>query len=132
MNFLEFVSDDYVFFRAEHFFKGFFLNRVPLLKKLGLREIVTFKAVYGTLNDSNNPALTEGIPNFTFNAEDVPLTYTFTEGRPYFEASIGFSNIFKFLRVDLIRRLNYLEHPNVPELFDVEGLGIRARLKVEF
>ena len=132
MNFLEFVSDDYVFFRAEHFFKGFFLNRVPLLKKLGLREIVTFKAVYGTLNDSNNPALTDGIPDFTVNAENIPLTYTFTEGRPYFEASIGISNIFKFLRVDLIRRLNYLEHPNVPELFDVEGLGIRARLKVEF
>ena len=132
MNFLEFVSDDYVFFRAEHFFKGFFLNRVPLLKKLGLREIVSFKAVYGTLNDSNNPALNPSIPNFTVNSEDVPLTYTFEDGVPYIEASIGLSNIFKVLRVDLVRRLNYLDHPNVPNLFNVRGLGLRARFKVEF
>jgi len=132
MNFLEFVSDDYVFFRAEHFFKGFFLNRVPLLKKLGLREIASFKAVYGTLNDENNPALNRGIPNFTENDQGIPLTYTFEDGVPYIEASIGVSNIFKVLRVDLVRRLTYLDHPNVPNLFNVEGLGIRARFKVEF
>ena len=132
MNFLEFVSDDYVFFRAEHFFKGFFLNRVPLLKKLGLREIASFKAVYGTLSDSNNPALNSSIPNYTLNAEDIPLTYTFEDGVPYIEASIGVSNIFKVLRIDLVRRLTYLDHPNVPNLFNVEGLGIRARFKVEF
>ncbi|MEL6123235.1 MAG: DUF5686 family protein, partial [Bacteroidota bacterium] len=39
MNFLEFVSDQHVFLRAEHFFKGFFFNKIPLFKKLQLREI---------------------------------------------------------------------------------------------
>ncbi|MFT6807361.1 MAG: hypothetical protein ACJA01_000581, partial [Saprospiraceae bacterium] len=27
---------------------------------------------------------------------------------------------------------NYLDHPDVPELFGVKGLGLRARVKVEF
>ena len=115
----------------EHFFKGFFFNRIPLLKNLGLREIATFKAVYGRLSDSNNPALDNGLVNYTFNEDGDPLTYTF-DGAPYMEGSIGITNIFKVLRVDLVKRLNYLDHPDVPSLFNTKGLGIRARFKVEF
>jgi hypothetical protein len=32
---------------------------------------------------------------------------------PYMEFAAGVENIFKCLRVDYIRRLNYLDHPNV-------------------
>ncbi len=131
MNFLEFVSDQHVFIRAEHFFKGFFFNRIPLLKKLQLREIATFKLTYGSLSDRNNPAINRELPVFSVDENGTPLTYNYDEGA-YMEGSIGISNIFKVLRIDLVKRFNYLDHPNVPELFGVKGLGLRARMKVEF
>lgn len=131
MNFMEFVSDTYVFLRMEHYFKGFFFNRVPLLKRLGLREVATFKMVYGGISDHNNPAINTELPAFTFNSDDKPLTYTFGN-QPYMEGSVGITNIFKVLRLDLVKRINYLDNPDVPTLFKVRGLGIRARFKVEF
>ena len=54
-----------------------------------------------------------------------PTTYTL-EKKPYIEASVGISNIFRFFRVDLVKRLSYLEHQNV------SGMGIRARFKFDF
>ncbi|MDG2451092.1 MAG: DUF5686 family protein [Saprospiraceae bacterium] len=131
MNFLEFTADQYAFFRAEHFFKGFFFNRIPLFKKLKLREVASFKMVYGSLSDGNNPALNSSLPNFMNNEDGVPLTYDF-DGTPYMEGSVGITNIFRVLRVDVVKRLNYLENPEIPTLFGVKGLGIRARFKVEF
>lgn len=131
MNFLEFVSDQQVFIRAEHFFKGFIFNRLPLFKKLKLREVATFKMVYGSLSDSNDPNQDPSIPRFDVDKEGRSLTYLFTDG-PYIEGSVGITNIFKVLRLDLVKRFSYLDHPNVPELFGKKGLGIRARIKVEF
>jgi hypothetical protein len=124
MNFLEFVSDHYAAFTIDHGFNGFFLNKVPLLKHLQLREYVSFKAIYGGVRAENNPQYHPNLLPFPVNAAGVPTTYTF--GRvPYAEGSIGLGNIFKFLRIDLVRRFNYLDHPNVPKY------GIRAKLKVE-
>ena len=131
MNFLEFVSDQQVFVRAEHFFKGFFFNRIPLFKKLKLREVATFKMVYGSLSDGNNPNLSAGIPAFDTNENGAPITYLFNDG-PYMEGSFGITNIFRVLRLDLVKRFSYLDNPEVPTLFGVDGLGIRARFKVEF
>ena len=42
------------------------------------------------------------------------------------EASVGVANIFKLIRVDLVKRLSYLDHPNVSQW------GIRARFKFDF
>jgi hypothetical protein len=124
MNFLEFVSDHYAAINIDHGFNGFFLNKVPLLKHLQLREYVSFKAIYGGVRSENNPQNNSSLLPFPVNADGVPTTYTF--GRvPYAEGSIGLGNIFKFLRVDLVRRFNYLDHPNVPTY------GIRAKLRVE-
>jgi hypothetical protein len=131
MNFLEFVGDSFVFLRIEHFFKGFFFNKIPLFKKLKLRELATFKLVYSRMSDSNDPALNPGLPQFDRLIDGTSLTYTLEE-RPYMEGSIGVYNIFRVLRIDLVKRLNYLDNPDVPELFGVKGLGIRARFKVDF
>ncbi len=46
--------------------------------------------------------------------------------RPYIEGSVGIENIFKLVRVDLVRRFDYLEHPNTPKW------GIRARVVFTF
>ena len=131
MNFLEFVGDEQIFFRAEHFFKGFFFNKIPLFKKLKFREVISFKMVYGSLSDGNNPNETLGIPEFDTTTNDASLTYLFTDG-PYMEGSVGITNILRVLRIDLVKRFNYLDNPNVPSMFGKAGLGIRARFKVEF
>ncbi len=125
MNFLEFVSDQYVSINIDHSFNGFILNKIPLIKKLKFREIITFKALYGGLRDANNPDLNEGLFKFPVGDDLVPLTYTF-EGKPYIEASLGLSNILRIFRVDLVKRLTYLENPNVSDF----GIRIQFRFDI--
>ncbi|MBK7936427.1 MAG: carboxypeptidase-like regulatory domain-containing protein [Lewinellaceae bacterium] len=125
MNFLEFVSDKYASVNMTHSFGGFFFNRVPLLRKLKWREMVSFKALWGGLDESNRPTEINGLLRFPVDENGTPLTYSL-EKQPYMEASVGVGNIFKVLRIDYVRRLNYLDHPNVARW------GIRARVKMEF
>lgn len=125
MNFLEFVSDKYASINMTHTFGGFFFNRVPVLRRLKWREVVSFKALWGGLDESNRPTEANGLLHFPTDANGAPLTYTL-EKQPYMEASVGVANIFKVLRIDYVRRLNYLDHPNVAKW------GIRARFKLEF
>lgn len=133
MNYQEFVNDQYFSISIEHYFKGFFFNKIPLLKKLKLREVVTFKGIYGGLTDNNDPnALgNESFIQFVRNNDGEPVTYTL-EDKPYMEASVGIMNILKFGRIDVVRRLTYLDNPEVPEVFGVRGLGVRAKLAFEF
>ncbi len=131
VNFLEFSSDEYFTWNTEHYFNGFFFNRIPLFRKLKLREVISFKGLYGRLTDKNNPEEDESLIQFLKDDAGEPVTYTLEE-KPYIEVSVGVTNIFKFLRVDLVRRLTYLDNPNVPELWGVKGLAIRGRFHVEF
>ncbi|PAC28639.1 hypothetical protein BWI92_18830 [Flectobacillus sp. BAB-3569] len=125
MNFLEFVSDQYAGLFVDHYFNGFFFNKIPLVKKLKLREIITFKALYGSLSDKNNPNVNPDLYKFPTNEEGQVLTHSLSNG-PYMEASIGIGNILKFFRVDLVKRLSYLDNPQVSEY------GIRGRFKMDF
>jgi hypothetical protein len=125
MNFLEFVSDQYVSVNIDHNFNGFFFNKIPLLKHLKLRDVMSFKALYGNVTNANNPVVTEGLMNFPMDENGNAATYTLNQ-KPYMEMSVGVSNIFKLFRIDLVRRLTYLDHPNVSEY------GIRARFKFDF
>lgn len=125
MNFLEFVSDHYVSINIDHNFNGFFFNKVPLIKKLKLREVVSFKALYGGLRNENNPNFQSGLYQLPVYENGAQRTYALGN-EPYMEGSIGVGNIFKLLRVDLVKRFNYLNHPEVSEW------GIRARVKFDF
>ncbi|MDB5133089.1 MAG: hypothetical protein JWR02_2838 [Mucilaginibacter sp.] len=112
MNFLEFVSDRYESLNIDQHFNGFFFNKIPLFKKLKWREVASVKAIYGGLSDNNNPALHPSLYQLPVTATGQPITYAL--GRtPYIEGSIGIENIFKFVRVDLVRRFTYLDHPEV-------------------
>lgn len=125
MNFLEFVSDQYVSLNIDHDFNGFFFNRIPLIRKLKLRETFNVRVLYGGVRDENDPRKTDGLIAFPTDEFGNPTTFTL-EDEPYVEASIGVANLFKFFRVDLVKRLNYLDNPNVSDL------GVRARFKVYF
>jgi hypothetical protein len=112
MNFLEFVSDQYASINAEYCFNGFILNKVPLIKKLKLRELLTCKVLYGGLSNTNNPDYHNDLLKFPTDVNGIPLTYTLDK-QPYVEAGIGVSNIFKIFRVDFVKRFSYLNNPYI-------------------
>lgn len=120
MRALEFVTDQYVSFYLTYYMKGLILNRIPGVKWLRLREVISFSGVYGGLTDKNNPTLN---PNglYRFPEGTSPLGST-----PYLEASVGLENIFKILRIDYYRRLTYLDQPNIKK-----G-GVRIALRFSF
>jgi hypothetical protein len=124
MNFLEFVSDRYVALNVDHCFNGFIFNKIPLLKKLKLRELVTCKVVYGRVSDRNNPEYHDNLLKFPSDPNGVPLTYTL-DNKPYVEASVGVSNILRIFRIDLIKRFTYMSNPNVDET------GIRIQFRID-
>lgn len=125
MNFLEFVSDKYASVSVTHNLGGFIFNRIPLLRRLKWREMMSFKGLWGGLDASNRPTADNGLLHFPTDANGTPLSYGLG-AKPYMEASLGIGNIFKVLRVDYVQRLSYLDHPNVAKW------GIRARVKMEF
>jgi hypothetical protein len=107
MDFFEFAADQYVSFDYEHQFNGLIMNRIPLAKKLKLRSFVNTKAVYGTMSQANRNLMPLDNPGFT-------NPNFFDNGKPYVEMGYGLENIFRFIRVDFIHRVTYLDdnHPN--------------------
>lgn len=107
LDYYEFVTDTYASLHIEHSFNGRFLSRVPLIRKLNLREIVGIKGVWGEISDAN----------VALNASNINYVAP-TKG--YFEYSVGIGNIFKVLRIDFSWRGNYKDVPNANN-FAIKG-----------
>lgn len=114
MNFFEFISDYYLSGFATHHFDGFFLDKIPLLRKLKWREVAQVKAVWGELQTSN------------LNLQANQSLFYSLNKKPYVEAGLGVENIFKILRVDFLWRMSYLENPNISKF------GIRGSFQLTF
>jgi hypothetical protein len=114
MNYYEFVSDQYASLFVVHHFEGFFLDKVPLLRKLKWREVASLRGVYGSLAQENLDILV--------NPDDIGSL----SAKPYAEASFGIENIFRFIRFDFMYRLAYLDNPNISKF------GIRGSLQFQF
>ena len=117
MEFYEFASDTWTTLFYEHNFGGFFLGKIPILKRLRWREIISLKAAYGTLSEKNNGILTSD------RAPGAPLLFPSGMGslnKPYVEMGCGISNIFNILRVDTIWRMT---HRNIQ---DASGNIVRS------
>lgn len=108
LDYYEFVSDTYASFHLLHNFGGRIFSRIPLLRDLDLREIVGFRAVYGTISEKN---ISLNASNITYLApEDI-----------YWEWSVGVGNIFRIFRIDFNFRGNYLDLPEARK-FGVTGI----------
>lgn len=106
MNFGEFVSDRYAAIQYRQYLEGFLLNRIPLLNKLKWRLLATSNVIVGGMRPSNRNLISQFSPS---GVEALPAGY-FRNSKPYIELGYGVENIFKFLRVDFIHRVSYLEN----------------------
>lgn len=117
MRFFEFVSDRYVGLQYTQNFEGLLINSIPLLRDLNCRLVGTTNILFGSLSNKN----IETIPRTA-----VLETRGLNPAIPYVEVGYGLENIFKFLRVDVIHRLTYLDNRNPQRV----GLRFSAQIKL--
>ena len=121
MSAMEFVNDQYLSWDVTYWGNGVLMNRLPLIKKLKLREVISMRGLWGSLSDKNNPAKNNDL--FVFPAETLSQTM---EKTPYMEMAVGLDNIFTILRVDYVWRLSYRHTPGV------DRNGVRIQLHFTF
>ena len=114
MDYYEFLSDRWLTAFYEHNFNGFFLGKIPWVKKLDLREVATVKMAWGTLTDANSIHAPFFLPASSKTLE-----------KPYVEVGVGISNILRILRVDFFWRLTHREDAK-------KNFAVNVGIDVEF
>ena len=114
MDFYEFASDTWGTLFLEHNFKGFFLGKIPLMKRLQWREIFSLKVAYGTLSKRNDGRTDILLPNASglIDPSGITAPMLFPRGmgslrKPYMEMGVGVSNILRVFRVDFCWRMTH-------------------------
>lgn len=110
MQYLEFASDRFVNIFAEYSMSGFIFNKIPGIRRLQFRELLTFKSCWGAMEHSHLLSFPE---------------YTKTPVVPYIEAGVGITNVLKLIRIEYIWRLNHVLESN-------ENSGLFFRFQFEF
>lgn len=106
MDFFEFSADRFFEIRYNHSFEGFFLNRIPLLRKLKLRSIASANILWGGLRHENIQ-----ISQFELNELGDPIfPFRQWEPKPYLELGYGVENILRIFSVQAFHRLSYNDH----------------------
>lgn len=109
LNPMEFAMDEYVSLDLNYNLNGLIFNRIPGIKKLKLREVITFKGFAGHLTRKNNPEYNDNLFRFPEGSNTRPMGNT-----PYMEVGVGIDNILTFLRLDYIWRITYRDTPGAP------------------
>lgn len=110
INSMEFVADRYAKVALDHQLQGYILNKIPLIKKLKLREIWGAKFFAGRLSAQNDPSLSPTVIEFEKDENGNTLTHPMNQGM-YTEGYFGLDNIFKVLKIQYIQRLSYKKSP---------------------
>ncbi|WP_395090574.1 DUF5686 family protein [Vaginella massiliensis] len=105
LNYYEFVTDEYASLIWEQHFKGWFLNKIPLIKKLKWREVAFIRAAAGNISEEN------------IRINRSSIDYLAPNKQIYFEYGFGIENIgignIRPLRIDFNWRGNYNNLPDV-------------------
>ncbi len=119
LSYYDLITDEYLTGQFDYHLNGLIFNRIPLLKKLKLREVLFYRTVYGSFRPTNQAISLSNIP------------YIDPDNQPYQEYGFGIENIgygnFRPLRVDFTWRNNFQfqnPHNNTPR-FGVL-LGVKA------
>ncbi len=103
---MEFLFDQYISWDLTYFANGLLFNHIPFLNALHFREVVSFRGMYGTINDANFHPETSGL--FAFNDSWNVKRMT---NMPYMEVSVGIDNILTILRIEYVFRVTYRDTP---------------------
>jgi hypothetical protein len=122
---MEFINDQALSWDLTYWGNGILMNRLPLIKRLRLREVLTLRGVWGSLSDKNNPAKAEEGARELFLFPADALCQAMGD-KPYMEAGVGLDNILTILRIDYVWRLTYRDHAGT------DRHGIRVQLHFNF
>jgi len=111
LNYLEFAHDKYLHAYFDYHLNGFIVNRLPLLRSLGLREVLSAKTMIGSLSDKQYDGIT------------IPTNVSGLD-QPYLELGAGFENILRLIRIEAVWRVAPQSKLNVP------NFGIRAKVSL--
>jgi len=112
LNFMEYMHDKYFHAYLEYHLNGFVFNRLPLLKRIGLREVFSAKTMIGSLSDKH-----QQIVEFPVNVTSM--------SNPYLEVGAGVENIFRLFRVEAVWRVSPKSIQGAP------SFGLRAKFEIK-
>ena len=118
LNYYDFVVDQFLVGHFEHHFNGFILNRIPLIQKLKLRSVITFRGVVGNISDRN----------ISINRSSIVYN---TPSEMYYEYGFGIENIgfgnLRIFRVDCVWRSEFVNlNSSTP------NFGLRLKISPDF
>ena len=102
-----YAADNYISLHTEWNGKGCLFNLIPGIQRLSLRELVTFKMLWGSLRKKHEEELL-----LPYDAQGN-LLYT-NANKPYIEVGVGIGNLLRCVNVYSVWRVT---HPDQP-LFD--------------
>ena len=130
---LEFLNDRYLSVMYSWDLNGKLFNRIPLLRKLKWREMIGVNMLWGALTDKNNPMKTNDksglfyFPgHFLSDGSYECNTVVMNTKTPYVELRLAIHNILKIVHVEYVRRLTYLDDPNI------KRWGVRLKVRMTF
>ncbi len=112
LNYMEYVHDKYLHAYFEYHLNGFVFNRLPLLKRIGLREVFSAKGMIGSLSDKH------------LQIVEFPVTLT-KMSNPYIELGAGVENIFRLFRLEAVWRVSPKSTIGAP------SFGLRAKFEIK-
>lgn len=112
----EYVSDTYASLTVEHHFDGLLFNTIPGFRRLGWREVLIGKVLWGQLSPHNRQLI--NMPE-SINAPNW-----------YAEVGFGVENIFSLFRIDFLWRLTPPYDANYADPKSYMGYGKSFGIKL--
>jgi hypothetical protein len=112
LNYMEYIHDKYLHLYFVYHLNGFVFNRLPLLKRMGLREVFSARWMIGSVSDKHQQIV-------EFPVGTTKMT------NPYIELGAGVENIFRLFRVEAIWRVTPKSTMGAP------SFGLRFKYEVK-